>query len=177
MHFLPVSTVILTALFVPLCCRAAHAQDIDWQAYRSGRFGYSLLYPANLLAAPVESANGQGLEFVSGDGLVKLKVIAAPHSGDVTLTDYRAMILRDLPAGAEIKYGPMGQSWFVLSGFRDQSIYYEKVLFACGGHVINAFAMTYPQRQRQFYDPIVTVIEKNFHSTSGPACFGAVARR
>jgi hypothetical protein len=60
----------------------------------------------------------------------------------------------------------------VLSGLRGDNIYYEKVLFACGGRIINAFALTYPQDRKLSFDPIVTGIEKSFRSSSGPACAG-----
>jgi hypothetical protein len=57
--------------------------------------------------------------------------------------------------------------------FRGGSIYYQKVLFSCGGRVINAFALTYPRQQKREYDGIVTGIEKNFRTSSGPACYAA----
>ena len=74
------------------------------------------------------------------------------------------------PGYGGIDYGPRGSSWFVLSGVRGSSIYYQKVLFACGGRIINAFALTYPSAGKREYDSIVTTIEKGFRSTSGPAC-------
>ena len=67
--------------------------------------------------------------------------------------------------------GLWGQSWFVLSGARGDSIYYQKVLFACGGRIINAFALTYPEQQKREFDFVVTTIEKNFRPTAGPDCY------
>jgi hypothetical protein len=81
-----------------------------------------------------------------------------------------AAIIKEFPQYGEIDYGPMGQSWFVLSGVRGSSIYYQKIMFVCGGRVINAFALTYPEERKRAYDAIVTTIEKNFHQVSGPAC-------
>jgi hypothetical protein len=39
-------------------------------------------------------------------------------------------------------------------------------MFSCGGSVINSFAMTYPIAERQFYDPLIEVIEDTFRPGS-----------
>jgi hypothetical protein len=100
---------------------------------------------------------------------VRLKVLGDYNAANVGLGDYRATILRELPE-YKLEYGPMGRSWFVLSGVRGDSIYYQKVLFVCGGRMINAFSLTYPSQLRREFDPIVTTIEKSFHPTAGIAC-------
>ncbi len=163
----------MSALAVIFCLRPVHSavdESATWETYRSERFGYSLLFPAYALEQRSETPDGRGVELSSTDGLVKLKALAADNTDNVSLSDYRAAILRELSGGNRLNYGPMGQSWFVLSGVRGDSIYYQKVIFACGGRVINAFAMTYPEQQRREFDPIVTTIEKNFHPTAGPDC-------
>ncbi len=59
-------------------------------------------------------------------------------------------------------YRPRGRSWFVLSGYRGDSIYYEKVMFSCGSSLVNVFAISYPVDQRNIYDPIVERMEDTF---------------
>ena len=49
-----------------------------------------------------------------------------------------------------------------MSGHRGTSIYYEKVMFSCGGQVVNVLALTYPESQRELYDSIVEDMEDNF---------------
>jgi len=169
-RFIPLGIVILTVLCGSAPAFAEGGGSVDWETYRSERFGFSLLYPANSLDRRSETPDGRGVEFVSSDGRARLKVIAADNADRVSLSDYRSAILREFSQGNELTYGPMGQSWFVLSGIRGDSIYYQKVLFACGGRVINAFALTYPEQERRGFDPIVTTIEKNFHPTAGSDC-------
>ena len=147
---------------------AESMQPLDWETYRSERFGYSLLFPARVLELHSETPDGRGVELSSKDRSVRLKVVAADNSDNISIGEYRAAILREFSGASQLQYGPMGQSWFVLSGVRGNSIYYQKVLFACGGRIINAFALTYPERQRREFDPLVTTIEKNFRSTTGP---------
>ncbi len=164
----------LIAVFIGgVFCGSAWSQDAGWETYRSQRFGYSLVFPARIVEPRSELKDGRGIEFASDDGLVKLKVLADYNAGNVSLGDYRTSILRDLADSSQLEYGPMGRSWFVLSGVRGESIYYQKVIFACGGRVINAFSLTYPAQLRHAFDQIVTTIEKNFHPTAGAACDAA----
>jgi hypothetical protein len=170
MRFIRIGVMILTITGFGAHFSAG-AQAGGWEWYRSERFGYSLLFPADLLSPREESLDGQGLEFVSDDGSIKLKILVIDNEDKVTPEEYRAAIIREFPQYGEIGYGPMGQSWFVLSGVRGSSIYYQKIMFACGGRVINAFALTYPEERKRAFDAIVTTIEKNFHPASGPACY------
>jgi hypothetical protein len=50
----------------------------------------------------------------------------------------------------------------VLSGTVGHTMVYEKIMFSCGGSVINSFAMTYPIVERRFYDPLIEAIEDTF---------------
>lgn len=68
----------------------------------------------------------------------------------------------------ELTYRPRGRSWFVLSGYRGDTIYYEKVMFSCRGRVVNVFAITYPVNERDIYDPVVERMENVFKP--GRAC-------
>jgi hypothetical protein len=63
-------------------------------------------------------------------------------------------------------YVPQGRSWFVISGYRGDDIYYEKVMFSCGGGVVNVFAISYPERQRHLYDPVVEQMEDSFRPST-----------
>ena len=50
----------------------------------------------------------------------------------------------------------------MLSGYRENNIYYEKVMFSCAGGVVNVLAITYPTDQRDLYDPVVEQMEDTF---------------
>jgi hypothetical protein len=173
---MPIIRIDAAALAVILSFGAqlpAWAQAGNWEWYRSESFGYSLLFPADLLSPPEVSQNGEGVEFLSEDGKTKLKVLTVQNKERITAEEYRAKLIKEFPQYGAIHYGPMGQSWFVLSGVRGSSIYYQKIMFACGGRLINAFALTYPEERKGAYDAIVTKIEKNFHPASGRACLAA----
>ena len=141
-RFLRLGVIVLAVFCGSGRVLAEWMQTTDWETYRSERFGYSLLFFFFILEQRAETPDGRGIELRSKDGVVRLKVLAADNSDNISIGEYRAAILREFSASNELKYGPMGQSWFVLSGARGDSIYYQKVLFACGGRIINAFALT-----------------------------------
>jgi hypothetical protein len=76
-----------------------------------------------------------------------------------TPRSYQALIARKSYPRLRIDYAPVGRSWAVLSGAVGQTMIYEKIMFSCGGAVINSFTMTYPIAQRRFYDPLIEPIE------------------
>lgn len=119
-------------------------------------------------------ANGQpagnGATFVSRDGRARLVVFGTANTEGFTPTEYRSVILREFEGYDEITYGPRGQTWFVLSGFRGDDIYYQKVMFSCGGRIINALSVTFPRDEKPFYEPIIERLEDNFRPARGGAC-------
>ena len=157
-RFLRLGVIVLAVFCGSGRVLAEWMQTTDWETYRSERFGYSLLFPGGMLEQRAETPDGRGIELRSKDGVVRLKVLAADNSDNISIGEYRAAILREFSASNELKYGPMGQSWFVLSGARGDSI-------------INAFALTYPEQQKREFDSVVTTIEKNFRPTAGPDCY------
>jgi hypothetical protein len=78
------------------------------------------------------------------------------------------MEIEDLRSGrkAEDLSDPRGRSWFVISGYRGDDIYYEKVMFSCGGSVVNVLAITYPKSLRSDYDPVVEQMEDSFRPSN-----------
>jgi hypothetical protein len=50
----------------------------------------------------------------------------------------------------------------VLSGEGNGRIFYEKVMFSCGGRLINSFALHYSSDERGAFDALVERMEKSF---------------
>jgi hypothetical protein len=169
----------LAALAFAALIGAVPARAAEWVSYRNARFGYSLLYPADIfLPAPGETAPGggdggahpkagasegaeDGRKFRSRDGRAKL-VAFATFNSDFTPEEYRETILKEFKGYDRITYGPTSKTWFVLSGFRGGDIYYQKVMFSCGGKVINALSVTFPAEQKPLYAPLIERMEDNF---------------
>jgi len=134
----------------------------EWRQYRNERYGFTLVYPADLLIAERAADAGDGQVFASSDNEARLLVGALPNEAGYTPTTYQQYIARHSYADYQIDYRRTGGSWFALSGEGGGRIFYEKVMFTCGGRLINSFAMVYPSAQRHIFDPVVERIEDSF---------------
>ncbi len=139
----------LAATLLGLSTLGAAAQEPGAVAtYRNERHGFSLSYPAGTFAAEPPPANDDGRVFVSRDGNARLLAGALANSDGINLRDYRSLVLQQSYQGAAIDYAPVTSTWFVVSGTRDGTMFYERVTFTCGGRLINSWAMLYPAAER-----------------------------
>jgi hypothetical protein len=139
-----------------------HGGRPGWTEYRNDRFGLVMRYPSAVFDVRRSSASGDGDLFETPDGRARLLVGAIENADHFTPRSYQSFIARQSYPGLRVDYAPVGQSWAVLSGTIGQTMIYEKIMFSCGGEVINSFAMTYPVAERRFYDPLIEDIENTF---------------
>jgi hypothetical protein len=140
----------------------AQPDDLGWTEFRNERFGLALRYPAEVFVSQRSSKSGDGDLFETPDGKGRLLVGALENTERFTPRSYQTFIARQSYPGLRIDYAPVGQSWAVLSGTLGPTMVYEKIMFSCGGSVINSFAMTYPIAERRFFDPLIEAIEDTF---------------
>jgi hypothetical protein len=146
----------------------ARAQPQDrWTTYTNTRFGYRFYYPSALFQAGQLPEDGGGQTFTSTDGRAKIVVYATHNTEKFSPAQYRKIILKDFGGYDRMDYSPSGQSWFVLSGFRGENIYYQKVMFSCGNRVINAISITFPTAEKPRYEELIEIIEDNFKPGRG----------
>jgi hypothetical protein len=143
------------------------AAQENWITYRNARFGFRVHYPAALFDAGQLPENGGGQTFNSKDGHAKIVVFAAHNPEKYTPAEYRKVILEEFGGYDRMDYSPTGQSWFVLSGFRGENTYYQKVMFSCGNGVINALSITFPTAEKPVYERLIEIIEDNFKPGRG----------
>jgi hypothetical protein len=126
--------------------------------YRNERFGFSLHIPAGLQAAQAPS-NGDGMAFVSADGLTRLTA-SGSNQERKPLSDLMAEAIAAVPG--RTTYKRIGTNWFVLSWQDDNSrqIGYRKEFV--GQTSINAVEITYPITQRTKYDSALSGMIKSF---------------
>ena len=139
----------------------------DWTSYRNARYGFMIAYPSALFVANPEKESADGRAIVSIDGRARLLVGAFENSDQTRLSDYRAFLLKESYADADIDYAPVRDKWFVLSGTRDGNMFYERVTFTCGGRLINSWAMVYPSAERHTYDRVVERVAKSYAAGAG----------
>jgi hypothetical protein len=148
------------ALLALLAGTPATAQD--WAEYRNERYGLSLRYPANIFVVERTAEAGDGQVFVANDADARLLVGVLRNESGYTPATYQDYIAKNSYGDYQLGYRRLGQSWFVLSGEGNGRTFYEKVMFTCGGRLINSFAMIYPSDQKHIFDQIVERIEDTF---------------
>jgi hypothetical protein len=147
--------------------RYAQKADDGWTTYKSDEFGYSLCYPSAYFEPQGIAAGGEPKTFLSPDGKAKLVVSGADNDEGFTLAGYRSTILNEFGGYDRLDYSPKGQTWFVLSGYRGNKIYYQKVMFSCNGRIINALSVTFPAAEKSFYEGLIEVMEDGFRPGRG----------
>jgi hypothetical protein len=133
-----------------------------WTDQRDAQFGFSYSFPESLFS----SAEGDGKPgfhyFAAKPVNAKFFVGAWDNRDDATPEHFKRWMITNAGGYEEVTYQPRGRSWFVLSGYRGEQIYYEKVMFSCGGHIVNILAIAYPTAERALFDPIVERMEDTF---------------
>lgn len=161
----PLLTAALFATVAGVAADRPAAQGLydETATYLNKRYGFTLTYPTTRFK-PQEPLSEDGRVWVSHDGNAKLLAGALPNAEGMKLEDYREFIKKQSYPDANIDYAPVRDTWFVLSGTRDGTIFYERVTFTCGGRLINSWAMLYPAEERKVYDRIVERVAKSYRA-------------
>ena len=167
-------TALPTLMICLLSVTPLHAQDsASWLSYRNERFGLSLSYPGEVFQIEQTSKAGDGVVFAARGSEARMLVGALHNHDRHTITSYQQFVAGRSYDGYSIDYRPKGNTWFVLSGEGSGKIFYEKVIFSCGGRLINSFALIYPSAERAVFDPIVERIEDTFRAGQSECPQGA----
>lgn len=147
--------LLLVTLSWPLL---AASQHITWATYTNARFDYAIQYPVNILIPQGESANRDGQRFVSSDARAILTVWGSHNALDQPLAENFQESLAGF--GGRVTYQVLKPTWFVFSGYRNDTILYQKTYLLDG--IYKTFTLEYPRDQRELFDPLTTVIARSF---------------
>ena len=162
-------TGTIAALLLPLEPAAAAGKRFsDWVTLHNARHGFSIAYPLDIFTEKAEPASDEGRVFESPDGKARLLVGAFENASETNIKDYRDFVIEQNYPGAKIDYAPVKDRWFILSGERDGTMFYERVSFTCGGRLINSWAMLYPVAERKLYDRVVEAVSRTYSAGAGP---------
>lgn len=132
----------------------------DLATYRNDRHGFTVGYPTQFIALPAATEDAR--LFVSSDDKARLLVGTLENSDNKTVAQYQQFLLRESYAGAKIDYAPLRDKWFVLSGVRNGTSFYQRVSFTCGGRKIVSWAMLFPEGQKATYEPIIEQVHRSY---------------
>jgi hypothetical protein len=137
-----------------------------WAYERDPGLGFQFIYPRDLFDRTEGDGKPSFHYFASRDADAKLMVGAWNNEAGQTPGEFKHWLLGNTGGYDNMTYVPRGRSWFVISGYRGDDIYYEKVMFSCAGTVVNVFAITYPKSLRSEYDPVVEQMEDSFRPSN-----------
>ena len=137
----------------------------QWLIYQNDRYGTTIDYPDQFNAAPPPRAD-DGRTFTSADG-AEFSVYASSNALNFDLAKYEDFTLKNLDSSRVVTYTACGSNWFVMSGTKGESVFYERHLLSHGGQMTEGFSMTYPAAAKRTYDPIVARMAKSFRSGKG----------
>ncbi len=162
-----VPVVVAASLAGLTSAMSAGAAMGDWTTYRNARHGFTIAYPTARFPEDPANESEDGRLLVSKDGAARLLVGAFDNGENTSLAEYRTYLLEKNYVGAQIDYAPVRAKWFVLSGTRDGTMFYERVSFTCGGKFINSWALLYPAEQRRTWDPVLERIARTYSAGAG----------
>ncbi|MFP3921775.1 MAG: hypothetical protein ACLFU3_08735 [Dichotomicrobium sp.] len=139
----------------------------EWSVYKNERFGYRLVYPQSWFEPGPVSPNGDGRAFTTPEGDARIVVFGAHNGERMSLREYRATLLEEYGDYEELTYSPIGDTWFVLSGYSGDTIYYQKVMFSCGGRIINVLSISFPAEDKPQFSPMIEEAEDRFRPGQG----------
>jgi hypothetical protein len=159
-------TLIVLVYLAAIC--SASAATPPWAKERDPGLGFSFTYPRDLFQRNEVDGKPSFHYFVSRDSEAKLMLGAWNNESGQTPIEFKRWLLANTGGYDEMTYVPRGRTWFVISGYRGDDIYYEKVIFSCAGGVVNVLAISYPKDRRGLYDPVVEQMEDSFRPS--PRC-------
>ncbi|MGE0008721.1 MAG: hypothetical protein AB7S92_24465 [Parvibaculaceae bacterium] len=158
-------------VLITAAAMAAIAAASDWKTYVNERFGATAEIPAGYVAGEAP-ANGDGLRFTSPGGDATISVWGALAGLDEeSFAEYtRRLVSYDDDDGWTVSYSAGQAGWFAFSGSKAGRIFYEKIVQACEGQIVNHVRLDYPAARKAEFDPIVAHVAKSLRSGKGWQC-------
>lgn len=158
------AAVVVAGAALPAAAQAAGTQG--WSTYKNERYGFRLSYPGGLFT-PRETPNSDsGAVWTSTDG-ARLLATATQNESAETIDSYKEFVMRETYADAKFDYTPTKDTWFVLSGQKGDTIFYERITFVCDGRYIYGWQANYPASLRRKYDAIIEAIHRSYKPGRG----------
>ena len=129
----------------------AGAGDVTYETYQNEKLGFSVRYPAGVLHPAGEVGNGNGRTFEASDGSASMLVYGTEGSSPDKLRRRFDEQLNN--PDLNVTYQTRGDGWYVLSGYRGDHIFYERV--EARDNTFKVVRMFYDRSRKSAFDPIV----------------------
>lgn len=151
-----VSIIVACFLAIPV---SAAAQPVDWQKYAIPETGANVDLPTTIFSKDAgQPETGYGRRFLTADGRANLTVQSMPNAAN----DSPAAFLAKKRPPSDIVYKRITSNFFVVSSFRQGTIWYDRCNFA--GGFVNCVLINYPAAEKRQWDGVVTRISNTLAS-------------
>lgn len=130
----------------------------EYKTYQNERFDFKISYPSNYLSPQgPPPANGDGRNFASSDGRVKMVVSGGYNAREKSL---RELFDEQMTPARTVTYKVLKGRWFVLSGFEGDKVFYQKTLLK--DDVIKTFHIEADRALQLYVQPMTEKMAKSF---------------
>ncbi len=136
----------------------------EWSFYQDPEFGFTIEVPTGAMKQLSDAPRGSRFRQVNGSGV--LDVYGGANAARLAPDEISAELQQN-PQIAEVTYRASGDQWVVLSGYYTRSdyegddlIFYAKFMFNEDRSHLSAFEISYPEGERETFDPIVERLEQ-----------------
>ncbi|MEZ5826911.1 MAG: hypothetical protein R3D30_07315 [Hyphomicrobiales bacterium] len=105
-----------------------------------------------------------GWLFETADGRAKLSIYGSQNFDARDPRSLKKWLVEEVGGYDRVTYAPMGKTWLVLSGYREDDIFYEKYILSGNGAVLNSFWITFPRSAKPVFAPLIERMEDSFRS-------------
>ena len=130
---------------------------VTYGVYENERFGFTALYPAGILLPADRLPGGMGRFFLSPDGSAALSVYGVPLGEGALEAAYGQQLAA---ADQTVTYKASGTGWFVVSGYKNGAVFYQKTLET--PRALASFRISYHPSWKPLMDDITTEISRAF---------------
>jgi hypothetical protein len=153
--------IIFTISFNSLALSQNKQEQEKYSTYTNDRYGFSISYPSNVLIGQGESDSGDGQQFLSKDKKVEVFVFAS-FVVEEAYNKMKRLYLDDSKNNSTqhpqrvVTYKVLKNNMFVISGYEDKKIFYQKTTRNCNDSFLVTFMIFYDKEQKNIFDPIIT---------------------
>jgi len=159
MAWLVAITLALLVVIADMAARqetaAAAQRPPAWGRYRDRNLGMVFDFPAHIFPLNSAQQGGEGVLFSSPDGRAQLRVFGFRNKANHTPRGYLSRIAN--LDNARFTYVRTTRRFFVVSGTRDEMIFYRRCNFFAGKRA-GCFQLDYPVQEKRGWDKVVTRI-------------------
>lgn len=147
--------VLLSAVATAATSSVLAQQAVGWEKFVVPKTGASVEVPTEIFSEDAgKPERGYGRRFRTKDGRANLTVQSFPNSEVDSPRSFLAKRFK-LPRSAAV-YSRVSASFFVVSGFHEGNIWYDRCNFV--GTYIDCVALNYPSSEKRNWDYVVTRI-------------------